>query len=71
MGRAKKVGSSHATSPNVNSKSTSSSKISKVNKVKDLGIFGSKKIQQEKGIDLDSCVNSYIHKVISDRKWNS
>ena len=39
--------------------------------MKSLGIFGSKKIIQERGIDLNSCINSYVHKLIMERKWNT
>ena len=71
MGKAKKVGGNVSSNPIDKSKPTSSSKISKAIKVKDLGIFGCKKIIQERGIDLDSCINSYVHEAICERKWNS
>ncbi|KAK0594113.1 hypothetical protein LWI29_015762 [Acer saccharum] len=53
------------------SKPTISSKISKANKVDELGIFGCKKLIQERGIDLDSCVGSYVYDVLKSRNWNS
>ena len=71
MGKAKKIGGSISSNPVDKSKPTSSSKISKAIKVKDLGIFGCKKIIQERGMDLNSCVDSYVHKAIYERKWNS
>ena len=71
MGKAKKVGVSNPSNPIDKSKSTSSSKVSKASTMKSLGIFGSKKIIQERGIDLNSCINSYVHKVIMERKWNT
>ena len=71
MGKAKKVGGNVSSNPIDKSKPTSSSKISKAIKVKDLWIFLCKKIIQERCIDLDSCVNSYVHMAICERKWNS
>ena len=71
MGKAKEVVGNISSISVDKSKPTSSSKISKANKVKDLGIFGCKKIIQERGIDLDSCIDSYVHKAICERKWNS
>src|SRR5579862_8864155 len=71
MGNAKKVGASNPSNHIDKSKSTSSSKVSKASKVKSLGIFGSKKIIQERGIDLNSCIDSYVHKVIMERKWHT
>ena len=71
MGKAKKVGGNVSSNPIDKSKPTSSSKISKAIKVKDLGIFGCKKFIQERGIDLNSCINSYVHEAICERKWNS
>ena len=71
MGKAKKVvGNIYSISVD-KSKPTSSSKVTKANKLKSLGIFGCKKIIQEKGIDLNSCIDSYVHKAICERKWNS
>ena len=71
MGKAKKVGGNVSSNPIDKSKPTSSSKKSKAIKVKDLGIFGCKKFIQERGIDLNSCINSYVHEAICERKWNS
>ncbi|KAK0592998.1 hypothetical protein LWI29_028837 [Acer saccharum] len=53
------------------SRPTISSKISKANKVDELGIFNCKKLIQERGIDLDSCVGSYVYDVLMSRNWNS
>ena len=69
MGKAKKVGGNTSSIPIDNSKPSLSSKVSKAKNVKDLGIFGSKKIIQERGIDLNSCDGSYVYKVLMDRKW--
>ena len=71
MGKAKKVVGNVSSISVDKFKPTSSSKISKANKVKELRIFGCKKIIQERGIDLDSCINSYVLKAICERKWNS
>ena len=71
MGKAKKVGGNFSSNPIDKSKPTSSSKKSKAIKVKELGIFGCKKFIQERGIDLKSCINSYVHEAICVRKWNS
>ena len=68
MGKAKKVGGNVSSNPIDKSKPTSSSKISKAIKVKDLEIFGCKKFIQERGIDLNSCINSYVHEAICERK---
>ena len=64
MGKANKVGGNVSSIPIDKSKPTISSKISKANKVDDLGIFGCKKLIQERGIDLDSCVGSYVDDVL-------
>jgi hypothetical protein len=71
MGKAKKVGGNTSSSPIAKSKPTISSKISKGNKVDELGIFGCKKIIQERGIDLDSCIGSYVYDVLKSRNWIS
>ena len=71
MGKAKKVGCSNSTNPIDKSKPTSSSKITKANKMKSLRIFGCKNIIQNKGIDLNSCIGSYVRKVIMERNWSS
>ncbi|KAK0582299.1 hypothetical protein LWI29_023877 [Acer saccharum] len=71
MGKAKKVGGNTSSSPIAKSKPTMSSKISKGNKVDELGIFGCKKIIQERGIDLDSCIGSYVYDVLKSRNWIS
>ena len=71
MGRAKKVGVSFPSSSNDMSKSTSSSKVSKACKLKNLGIFGRKKFIQDRGIDLNTCIGSYVHKIIMDRNWDT
>ncbi|KAK1552555.1 hypothetical protein Q3G72_019122 [Acer saccharum] len=71
MGKAKKVGGNTSSSPIAKSKPTISSKISKGNKVNELGIFGCKKIIQERGIDLDSCIGSYVYDVLKSRNWIS
>ncbi|KAK0601052.1 hypothetical protein LWI29_020898 [Acer saccharum] len=71
MGKAKKVGGNTSSTPIAKSKPTISSKISKGNKVDELGIFGCKKIIQERGIDLDSCVGSYVYDVLKSRNWIS
>ena len=64
MGKAKKVVGSNSSNPVDKSKPTSSSKVTKAIKLKSLGIFGCKKIIQEKGIDLNYCIDSYVHKAI-------
>ncbi|KAK0601388.1 hypothetical protein LWI29_023780 [Acer saccharum] len=69
MGKAKKVGGNTSSILVDKSKPSLSSKVSKAKNVKDLGIFGSKKIIQERGIDLNSCDSSYVYKVLMDRKW--
>ncbi|KAK0571934.1 hypothetical protein LWI29_023745 [Acer saccharum] len=71
MGKAKKIGGNSSSTPIAKSKPTISSKISKGNKVDELGIFGCKKIIQERGIDLDSCVGSYVYDVLKSRNWIS
>ena len=71
MGKAKKIGGNTSSTPIDKSKPTISSKISKANKVDELGIFGCKKLIQERGIDLDSCVGSYVYDVLKSRNWNS
>ncbi|KAK0575831.1 hypothetical protein LWI29_007908 [Acer saccharum] len=71
MGKAKKVGGNTSSTPIAKSKPTISSKISKGNKVDELGIFGCKKLIQERGIDLDSCVGSYVYDVLKSRNWIS
>ena len=71
MGKAKKVEVSLPSSSKVMSKSTSSSKISKECKLKELETFGKKKFIQDRGIDLNACVGSYVHKIIIDRNWDT
>ena len=71
MGKAKKIGGNASSTPIDKSKPTIASKISKANKVDELGIFGCKKLIQERGIDLDSCVGSYVHDVLMSRNWGS
>ncbi|KAK0607774.1 hypothetical protein LWI29_020343 [Acer saccharum] len=71
MGKAKKVSGNVSFIPIDKSKPSLSSKVSKANNVKDLGIFGCKKIIQERGIDLNSCGGSYVYKVLMDRNWGS
>ncbi|KAK0606223.1 hypothetical protein LWI29_035345 [Acer saccharum] len=71
MGKAKKIGGNVSSTPIDKSRPTISSKISKANKVDELGIFGCKKLIQERGIDLDSCVGSYVYDVLISRNWNS
>ena len=68
MGKAKKVVGNNSSNPVDKFKPISSSKVTKANKLKSLGIFGCKKIIQERGIDLNSCVDSYVHKAICERK---
>jgi len=71
MGKAKKVEVTLPSSSKTVSKSTSSSKISKACNLKDLEIFGRKKFIQDRGIDLNACVGSYVHKIIMDRNWDT
>ena len=71
MEKAKKVVGSNSSNPVDKSKPTSSSKVIKAKRLKSFRVFGCKKIIQEKGIDLDSCIDSYVHKAICERKWNS
>ncbi|KAK4857727.1 hypothetical protein QYF36_005212 [Acer negundo] len=71
VGKSKKVGVSSPFKPIDKSKPSSSSKIAKANKLKLLEIFGHKKIIQEKGMDLDSCSGSFVHKVIVERNWST
>ncbi|KAK0583661.1 hypothetical protein LWI29_001127 [Acer saccharum] len=62
MGKTKKVGVSNPPKPVDNSNLTSSSKTIKANKFRPLRAYECKKIFQEKGIDLNSCIDSYVHK---------
>ena len=71
MGKAKKVGVSNSIKPINNSNLTWSSKTIKANKFRLLRGYECKKILQEKGIDLNSCIGSYVHKVIMERNWSS
>ncbi|KAK0599648.1 hypothetical protein LWI29_007290 [Acer saccharum] len=71
MGKAKKIGGNASSTPIAKSKPTIPSKISKGNKVDELGIFGCKKLIQERGIDLNSCVGSYVYDVLKSRNWIS
>ena len=72
MGKTKKDGISNPSKPIDKSKPTSSSsKITKINKLKLLGLFRRKKIIQEKGMALDDCSGSYVHRVIVERNWST
>ena len=71
MGKAKKVGVSNPSKLVDNSNLTSSSKTIKANKFRPLRAYECKKILQEKGIDLNSCIGSYVHNVIIERNWST
>ncbi|KAK0583102.1 hypothetical protein LWI29_033400 [Acer saccharum] len=71
MVKAKKVGVSNPTKLIDNSNLTSSSKSTKANKFRTLRAYECKKILQEKGIDLNYCIDSYVNKVIIERNWST
>ncbi|KAK3229681.1 hypothetical protein Dsin_001562 [Dipteronia sinensis] len=72
LGRNKATGISYPPKPIDKPKSTSStSKKSKSTRLNPLGTMGTKKLLQERGIDLCKYRGSYVHQIIVDRNWGT